>query len=71
MTESASVFRRVVIRRAVEEIGADRVLMGSNSPYSPLELAIPMFADHMPFLSHPQRAAILGGNMARVLGIQA
>ena len=71
VTESASVFRRVVIRRAVEEVGADRVLMGSNSPYSPVELAVPMFDVHLPFLSKSQRAAILGGNLARVLGIES
>ncbi len=69
VTESASVFRRVVIRRTVETVGADRVLMGSNSPYSPLELAVPMFGEHMPFLSENQRAAILGGNLMRILGM--
>ena len=71
VTESASVFRRVVIRRTFEQVGADRVLMGSNSPYSPVELAVPMFAVHMPFLSESERAAILGGNLARVLGIKS
>lgn len=71
VAESASVFRRVVIRNAVDDAGAERLLMGSNSPYSPVELAVPMFDVHMPFLSKAQRAAILGGNLARILRIQS
>ncbi len=68
VTESASVFRRIVVQRTVEAVGAQRILMGSNSPYSPLELAPPMFQHHMPALSQTERDAILGSNFIHLLG---
>lgn len=69
VVESASVFRLDVIQRAVVSGGAQRVLMGSNSPYSPLGLAPRMIRDCMPALSSEEKEAILGKNLARLLGL--
>ena len=71
VTESASVFRRVVIQETVDAVGAERVLMGTNGPYSPIELAPMMFRDYMDSLGTEQSAAILGGNLMRILGISS
>lgn len=69
VTESASVFRRDVIQQAVESGGAKRVMMGSNSPYSPMGLARRMIQDCMPSLSVEEKNAILGDNLAHLLGV--
>lgn len=69
VTESASVFRRVVIQDTIRGVGAERVLMGTNSPYSPNEMGPMMFRDYMDSLDETQTTAILGGNLARVLGL--
>jgi predicted TIM-barrel fold metal-dependent hydrolase len=60
VTESASVFRRVVIQETVSAIGADRVLMGTNAPYSPAEMGPMMFRDYMGSLDDDEVLAILG-----------
>lgn len=69
VTESASVFRRDVIQRAVASGGAERIMMGSNSPYSPMGLARRMIQDCMPSLSAEEKNAILGDNLACLLGV--
>ena len=70
VTESASVFRRVVIQATVDAIGAERVLMGSNGPYSPIEMGPMMFRDYMDSLDMKQKGDILGGNFVRVLKLE-
>ena len=71
VTESASVFRRVVIQETINAIGADRVLMGTNGPYSPVEMGPMMFRDYMGSLTDDQVSAILGGNFMRVLKLKS
>lgn len=71
VTESASVFRRVVIQDTISAIGADRVLMGTNGPYSPIEMGPMMFRDFMGSLDEGQISAILGGNLMRVLKVKS
>ncbi len=67
VTESAGVFNNKYIQDVVDAVGADRVLMGSNGPYQPPELARVLFDRHMHRLTRGQKDAILGGNLARVL----
>ena len=60
------VFTSEALRHLVAESGADHVLMGTDHPYRWNETAI----DHVlqtPGLSDADRAAILGGNAARLL----
>ncbi|MSQ34883.1 MAG: amidohydrolase [Dehalococcoidia bacterium] len=69
VTESAGVFNNKYIQDVVDAVGADRVLMGSNGPYQPPELARVLIDKHMHKLTRGQKDAILGGNLARVLGL--
>ncbi len=71
VTESASMFRRVVIQETLDAVGAERILMGTNGPYSPIEMGPMMFRDYMDSIDEEQTAAILGGNLMRVLGLKS
>ena len=71
VAESASVFRRVVIQETIDAVGAERLLMGTNGPYSPIEMGPMMFRDYMGSLSAEQSSAILGGNLMRILGVNS
>jgi aminocarboxymuconate-semialdehyde decarboxylase len=62
------VFTTEALRHLVAESGADRVLMGTDHPYTWNQAAV----DHVlqtPSLSDDDRRAILGGNAARLLKI--
>ena len=65
-----AVFRANVIRPAVEEVGADKVLMGSRAPYAPAALMPIFIRDHLPALTREQKEAIMGRNLMRILGIK-
>ena len=69
VTERAGVLKCAYIQDVVDEIGAERVLMGSNGPYVPIELPVVMIRDYMGLLSGEQKNAILGENLLRVLKI--
>ncbi len=69
VAETASVFRRVVIQETVDAVGVERILMGTNGPYSPIEMGPMMFRDYMGSLNDEAKAAILGANLVRVLGV--
>ena len=68
VTETAGVFMPSLVQDVVDAVGADRLLMGSNGPYSPVELPPVMIGKHMGRLSDAERQAIMGGNLLRVLG---
>ncbi len=70
VTESAAVFIPSFIQGVVDAVGADRVLMGSNAPYSPIELPRVMISKHVGLLSDAQKEAVMGRNLLRVLGIE-
>lgn len=61
-----------VIARLVETFGAERIMWGSNFPASAGTLAElrASIEAHLPALEDEQRAAILGGNAARVYGVK-
>lgn len=62
------------IKECVERIGADRLIWGTDMPltirYATYRQALNQFRLHCTFLSDSERAAILGGTAARVMGLQ-
>jgi len=70
VTECAGVLKCAYIQDVVDQVGAERVLLGSNGPYVPIELPVVMIRDYMGLLSTEQKDAILGGNLSRVLKLQ-
>ena len=69
VTETAGVFLPSLVQDVVDHVGAERVLMGSNGPYSPIALPPVMIGRHMGRLSEADKAAIMGGNLVRLLRI--
>ncbi|RLG51382.1 MAG: hypothetical protein DRO00_07280 [Thermoproteota archaeon] len=56
------------IRRAVERVGADRVVYGSDMPFGIPEISI--MSVRLCKISEKEKELILGLNMARILGIK-
>jgi predicted TIM-barrel fold metal-dependent hydrolase len=54
---------------AVEAVGAERFVFGSNSPSCSMRASLNLINEVL--LSNEQKAAILSGNISRVLGVQA
>ena len=69
IAETGGVFLSKFIQDVVDAAGAERVLMGSNSPYAPIELPKIMFARHLNKLTAPEKELVMGGNLKRVLKI--
>ena len=64
------VFTPEALRHLVAQVGANRVVIGTDHPIPWNETPV----QHVlgtPSLTDAQRAAILGGNAARLLGIKA
>ena len=63
---------RPVLEKMVERIGADRILWGTDIPIVLLHWTYRQSLDYVrsycPFLDESEMAAILGGNMERLLG---
>jgi predicted TIM-barrel fold metal-dependent hydrolase len=57
------------IKRAVVSLGAERVLYGSNAPFLPFEFEIEKIAKYSD-LSDEEAQLVLGGNIARLLGVE-
>ena len=70
VTETEAVFIPGYIQDVVDAVGAERVLMGSNAPYTPIELPRIVIGRHMGRLSESQKEAIMGRNLLRVLGVE-
>jgi predicted TIM-barrel fold metal-dependent hydrolase len=66
VTETAGVFKPEFIQTVIDDVGAERVLMGSNGPYSPIELPRIMIQTHMNRLSDEEKALVTGGNFQRI-----
>ncbi len=71
VAETAGVFKAEFIQDVVDQVGAHRILMGSNGPNSPIELPKVMIGKHMNKLSQDQKDKILGGNFARIFGLNS
>jgi uncharacterized protein len=67
LLESSGVYSPYLIREAVETLGDNRVLFGSDSPYLPRELELLKITSlHLPRLSEER---LLGGNAALLFGL--
>ena len=64
------VFEPEGVRHLVATVGAGRLLVGSDYPYPWTKTAVDLIL-HTPGLSDSDRAAMLGGTAARLLGIKA
>jgi aminocarboxymuconate-semialdehyde decarboxylase len=65
------VYRPEQLRHLIAEVGASQVVVGTDYPYDMAHYDIHALLDAVPELSDSDRAAILGGNAARVLGLTA
>jgi len=64
------VFSEEGLRHLVAEVGADRLMIGTDYPYPWTSTSVEHVLDS-PHLSDAQKAAILGGTAATLLGIAA
>ena len=62
------------IQECVERVGADRLIWGSDMPmvgrFCTYNQCLDQFRRHCDFLTDEQRADILGGTAARLMGIE-
>jgi aminocarboxymuconate-semialdehyde decarboxylase len=63
------VFEPTALRTLVDTLGADSVMLGSDYPYPLGERPVGNVVHQADFLDHEARAALLGGNAARFLGL--
>jgi aminocarboxymuconate-semialdehyde decarboxylase len=64
------LFRREGVRHLVAEVGASQLMVGTDFPYPWTKTAVDLILD-TPGLSDADKAAILGGNAAKLLGLKA
>jgi aminocarboxymuconate-semialdehyde decarboxylase len=64
------VFRPGGVRHLVAEVGASQLMVGTDFPYPWTKTAIELILD-TPNLSDDDKIAILGGNAAKLLGLNA
>ncbi len=67
--ETAGLLTPAIIQGIVDEVGAERVLIGSNGPNSPIELPGLMVNKYMNKLNAEEKALITGRNFERILGL--
>lgn len=65
--ETAGMFLPILLQNVIDEVGATRILIGSNGPNSAIELPHVMVSKYMNKLTPEQKALITGGNFRRVL----
>jgi len=63
------VYRPEQLRHLIAEVGASQVVVGTDYPYDMAHYDMHALLDAVPGLSDADRAAVLGGNAARVLGL--
>lgn len=59
--------RREIIQEAVEELGAERIIMGSDSPYISMEVELEKIESLN--ITEKEKKLIMGENMRRILGL--
>ena len=65
-----SSIREIPILRAIRALGADRVSFGSDTPFALMHVRLAMYRALLEDdFTDEQRAAVLGGNIARLLGL--
>jgi aminocarboxymuconate-semialdehyde decarboxylase len=63
------VYRPEQLRHLIAEVGASQVVVGTDYPYDMAHYDMHALLAAVPGLSEPDRAAILGGNAARLLNL--
>ena len=71
VTETAGVYRPLQITQTVNALGAERVVLGSNGPYIPLQLGAIVIEKYCGNLSRRDKDLILGENAVRILKIKS
>jgi aminocarboxymuconate-semialdehyde decarboxylase len=64
------VYRPEQLRHLIAEVGASQVVVGTDYPYDMADYGMHALLDAIPELSAADRASILGGNAARLLGLK-
>ncbi|KKL80019.1 hypothetical protein LCGC14_2009010, partial [marine sediment metagenome] len=65
-----SAVRELAVTKAIGALGAERVSFGSDTPFAPMHARLAMYRAMLDDDFTPdQRAAVLGGNIARVFGL--
>lgn len=59
--------RKEIIQEAVKELGAERIIMGSDSPYISMEVEVEKIKSLN--ISDKEKKLIMGENMRRILGL--
>ena len=67
--DTAGFGRPPHIRRAVEKLGAEKVLFGSNGPNLPFQFEVEKIVRYA-HLSDEELRLVMGGNIARLLGVR-
>jgi len=62
------------LKECVEHIGADRLIYGTDMPmvarFCTYRQTLDQYRTHCDFLSESERQAIIGGTVARILGVE-
>jgi uncharacterized protein len=67
LIDSEADYRKA--QQAIRELGADRVMYGSDTPFMPMRYEWGMRQVAYQDLSEDERAKVLGGNVARLFGL--
>ena len=63
---TTGMFKINKLHEALQALGADKLIAGSDSPYIPQELEVRKF-DHIPGITPEEKVKILGQNIMRIL----
>ncbi len=71
ITIIGSAINEHAILRAIDTLGADRVCFGSDTPFRLMHVQLAMYRAMLRDHDSDAQARILGGTMARLLGVEA
>jgi aminocarboxymuconate-semialdehyde decarboxylase len=63
------VFQPLYLRHLIEVVGVDRVMLGTDYPFDMSETDPVALVEATEGMSDPDRAAVKGGNAARLFGL--
>ncbi len=65
---TAGMFKINILQEALQTLGAEKLIAGSDSPYTPQELEIKKF-EYVPGITPEEKNKILGKNIAKILSL--